>query len=208
MNRELYGFTYSSCTHRVRLMLSLLGLAYENRPVHLGKGEHRTPEFLALNPVGQVPVLVEGDRKIFDSHAILLYLAETHGRDRWWQADAYERAQVGQWLFFDANEMHNGIGFARNHLTFGVPGDAAAASARARAAMQVLQGRLASRDWLELGKPTLADVACAPLVAVHAEAGLQLSDYPHVQAWLARMQSMPGYVGIPAFARDGQGGAR
>lgn len=202
MDRQLFGFTYSSCTHRVRLMLSLLDLPYEMKPVHLGKGEHKTPEFLALNPVGQVPVLVERDKKIFDSHAILLYLAESYGRERWWPTDPYERALVNQWLFFDANEMHNGIGMARNFLTFGVPGDVAAASARAKSALKVLDGHLASRDWLELGKPTLADVACAPLAVVHAEAKLELSPYPRVAAWLEQLQTMPGYVGIPALGRE------
>jgi glutathione S-transferase len=202
MNRILYGFPYSSCTNRVKLLMSLMKLEYQDQVVNLAAGEHRKEEFLKLNPVGQVPVLVEDTRVIFDSHAILLFLAETYGQGRWWQQDPYERALVTQWLFFDANEIHNGIGMARNFVTFGIPGDAAAAVARGKAALATLENRLKDHEWLELGKMTLADVACCTLVSVCKEAKLDLDGYPGVRRWLARIEGLPGYLSVPAVRRS------
>ena len=199
MQRILYGFPISSNTHRVRLMLRMLDLPFEERMVNLITGEHRKPDFLALNPIGQVPVLQEDGRTIFDSHAILLYLAETYGGKQWWPEDAFERALVTQWLFFDSNEINNGIGYARNHLAFGVPGDAQAAVSRAKAALGVLQQVLVGEAWLALDRPTLADIACAPLVTVASEASLTLEPYPAVSQWLDRVAQLPGYVPMPPF---------
>lgn len=201
MERILYGFSISTNTHRVRLLLKMLDLSFEERTINLITGEHRKPEFLALNPVGQVPVLEEDGKLLFDSHAILLYLAEKYGRAQWWPEDPFERALVTQWLFFDSNEINNGIGYARNHLAFGLPGDAAAAVSRAKAALGTLQRVLDGRTWLVLERPTLADIACAPLVTVASEASLTLEPHPAVSQWLERVARLPGYVPMPRFGK-------
>ncbi|MES2937881.1 MAG: glutathione S-transferase family protein [Pseudomonadota bacterium] len=197
MSIVLYGFPLSANTHRVRLLLSMLGIPYEERTVNLVTGEHRQPEFLALNPVAQVPVLVDGGRTLFDSQAILVYLAESRAATQWWPSDPYERARVAQWLFLNANEINNGIGYARNHLAFRVPGDPTIALARARAVLKVLDQRLSEHDWLELGRPTLADIACSTLVSVADEAGLDPATWPAVQRWHARLAALPGFVAMP-----------
>jgi len=200
MTRILYGFPLSGNTHRVRLFLSLLGLDYRERTINLATGEHRRAEFLALNPLGQVPVLTDGDRVLRDSHAIVYYLARAYDRDgAWLPVEPAAAAQVLQWLFMDANELHNGIGYARNHLTFGVSCDLAAAQARGRAALAVLENRLAGHDWLELDRPTLADVACYPLVSLAHQGGFTLASYPAVSAWLTRVEQLPGFVPMPAW---------
>ncbi|WP_163998476.1 glutathione S-transferase family protein [Pyxidicoccus caerfyrddinensis] len=206
MKRILYGFPLSGNTHRVRLFLSLLGLDYREQTVNLVVGEHRRPDFLALNPLGQVPVLADGELVLRDSHAIVYYLARAYDRDEaWLPREPAAAARVMQWLFMDANELHNGIGYARNHLAFGVACDLAAAQSRARSALQVMERRLTDESWLELGRPTLADVACHPLVSLSHQGGIALADYPGVTAWLTRVEQLPGFVKMPVWptARTG-----
>ncbi|MBA2674067.1 glutathione S-transferase family protein [Ramlibacter sp.] len=204
MSLVLYGFPLSANTHRVRLLLSMLSIPYEERTVNLMTGEHHQPAFLALNPLAQVPVLVDGDRTLFDSQAILVYLAESRAAAQWWPGDAYERARVAQWLFVNANEINNGIGYARNHISFRIPGDPAIPLARAKAVLAVLDQRLSEHDWLELGRPTLADIACSTLVSVADEAGLDRGTWPAVQRWHQRLAALPGFVPMPRLkARQG-----
>lgn len=181
----LYAFPWSANSHRVRLMLSLLRLDFQEKTVDLAAGEHRRPDFLALNPLGQVPVLVDGDAVLRDSHAIVWYLARKYDDARdWLPDDPADTARILQWLFLDANELHNGIGYARNHVSFGARCDLEAAQARA---------------WLELEYATLADIACYPLVSVAHEAGLKLDESPNVGRRLRRVEVLPGFVAMPTL---------
>jgi glutathione S-transferase len=200
--RTLHAFHFSTCSHRARLMLSLLALPFEEVSVDLAAGAQREPAFLALNPVGQVPVLVEGDRVLFDSHAILMYLAEAHGGTAWWPRSAYERARLLQWLHFNCNELHNSIGTARNIAAFRLPGDLPCALGRAKAALQVLESRLSGREWLEGERASLADVACISLVSVAHEATLDLVAFPRVQSWRERMAALPRFIPMPLLKRS------
>src|SRR5271168_1242804 len=159
----LFGSPLSANVQRVRLTLSALGLAYEEKSIDLLRGEQRGPAYLAINPIGQVPALRDGTEIIVDSHAISVYLARKYGDDTLLPSDPQGEAEVLQWLFFDANEMHNGIGYARNHYHFKVPGDGVSAQNHAKRALGVLDARLTSRQWLALGRPSLADIGCAPL---------------------------------------------
>jgi glutathione S-transferase len=194
MDRVLYGYPLSANTHKIRILLSLLELPFEERLVDLARGDQRKPDFLALNPAGQVPVLIDADIKISDSHAILVYLARKYGGQSWYSEDPQEQALIMQWLFFDANEIHNGVGYARNHFAFGAPGDGPALIKRARAAMSVVEQRLKDRDWLELGRPTLADLCCAQLLSVAEDTGIELSAFPHINRWLQKMGGIKGYM--------------
>lgn len=200
MTYLLHGFPASANTHRVRAFLSILKQPFEEHIVDLVTGQQRAPEFLAISPAGQVPVLVDGATRVFDSHAILIHLAQKHDDDgRWWPHSAADRVQVLAWMFFDANELHNGIGWARNHLAFGVPGDPAPYQQRGRRALQALQARLATLLWLAGERPSLADLSCAPLVAVSHEAGLPLEPYPAVGEWLGRVHQIPGFPSMPRY---------
>ena len=197
MARVLHGFPISANTHRVRLLLSLLGLSWREELVDLVRGQQRGAAFRRLAPTGQVPVLEEEALTIWDSHAILVYLAQTCGGADWWPATAADQSQVWQWLFFDCNEIHNGIGYARNHRAFGIACDYEAAAARGRAALSVLDERLAAAPWLALGRLTLADLACYPMVAVADQAGIDLAFYDNVRPWLHRLESLPQFVAMP-----------
>jgi len=193
----LFGSPYSANVHRVRLTLAFLGLAYDERTIDLLSLEQRSAAYLDINPAGQVPALRDGEAIILDSHAIAVYLARKYGGEQLIPRDPDAESEVLQWLFFDANELHNGIGYARNHYKFGLPGDGAAAQARAKRALGVLNLRLASHDWLALDRPTLADIGCAPLAEKARDALIELEDYPNVGAWLERFWNLPFYLPMP-----------
>ena len=110
---RLYDFTLSGNAHKVRNQLSLLGVEHERVPVDLVGGEQRSREFLALNPFGQVPVLVDDDIVLRDSSAILVYLARKYGRGDWLPVDAEGEARVQEWLAVATDAVANGPAFAR-----------------------------------------------------------------------------------------------
>jgi glutathione S-transferase len=198
MTRILYGFPFSANSYRVRLFLALLGVPYEERVVDLVQGEHRRAPFTDLNPLGQVPVLDDDGRVLCDSHAIVVHLARRYG-ESWLPSEALP--EILHWLFFDATELHHGVGLARNHHAFRRSVDIEPVTRRARAALDVLERQLRERDWLELARPSLADVACYPFVAVLDDARLDVTEWPRVSAWAARIEALPGFIAMPRFPR-------
>ena len=196
---KLYGFSLSGNVHRVRLLLGVLGLPYEEIPVNIPEGEHKSAEFLKINPFGQVPVLQDGDLRLRDSYAAMVYLARKHGADSWLPSDAAEQAKVVQWLSFSANELQNGPHMARLSVLLGVAIDTAAVHASSKHSLALLDAHLASREWLELGRPTIADLACFPMVGLAPDGNITLQPYAHVGKWLARVKALPGYVAMPGL---------
>jgi len=196
----LYGHPLSGNTHKVRLLLAALALPYEERLVDVTTGAHKRPDFLALNPRGQVPVLVDGELAIHDAQAILVYLARRHDRTGAWLPDApADAARIVGWLSFAANEIQNGVHAARIHQLLGMPVPLDHVAAVAHASLRVLDDHLRHRSFLECERPTLADLACFPCVALAPEGKIDLAAYPHVQRWTARIRSLPYYVGMPGL---------
>ena len=196
----LHGFPVSGNTHKVRLLLAALGVAYEERTVDIPSGAHKRADFLAVNPRGQVPGLVDGDVTLHDAQAILVYLARTYDRAGRWCPDApAELARVVGWLSFAANELHHGVHRARVHFLLGVPVPLEEVQSSAHASLRLLDAHLASRAYLELGRPTIADLACYPPVALAPEGKVSLDAYPNVQRWAARIRAMPSYVAMPGL---------
>jgi len=197
---KLYNAPASGNCHKVRLFLSILGLDYDIVPVNLAAGEQNTPEYLAMNPLHQVPVLDDDGHIVRDSQAILVYLARREGKDDWLPTDARGEGEVMQWLAFSANEMINGCAIARALVKFKREGDVPAAQQKAKAALAILEGRLADNDWLAVGRPTIADMACYPYAGLIWEGDIALDPYPNIRAWLARVEALPGYAGMPGLA--------
>lgn len=110
---KLYGHKLSGNSYKARLFLSLLNLDFEWVNVDLMKAEHKSPEYLALNPFGQVPLLIDGDTKLADAQAILVYLARQYGGEKWLPSDALSLAQVIRWLSTAAGEVRQGPENAR-----------------------------------------------------------------------------------------------
>ncbi|MCK7502330.1 MAG: glutathione S-transferase family protein [Comamonadaceae bacterium] len=148
---KLYDLELSGNAYRIRLMLSLLGLKAELHSVNLMQGEQRQEWFLKLNPRGQVPVLDDDGTVIWDSLAILVYLARKYGGERWLPSEAKDLAEVMQWLALMENETLYGLGKARVIVKFKFPGSLEEAQTLGRRGLNVLEGRLSNHDWLALG---------------------------------------------------------
>lgn len=195
----LHEFPASGNCHKVRLLLSLLGVPYQSRPVKTAEAEHKSAAFLAMNPFGQVPVLVDGDTVLRDSQAILVYLAARYGNGKWLPTDTAQMARAVAWLSTAANEVARGPSALRMHCKFARVVDLAAAEDVAKKLYAVMEALLSTREWLEAGRPTIADIAVYPYVALSPEGRFDLAPYPAIRAWLARVQALPGYVGMPGM---------
>jgi len=190
----LYDIPNSGNCAKVRLMLSLLGLEHELRPIDYVKGELASPAHRARNPFGQVPVLVDGDLTLRDSQAICLYLAKRYGKGGWLPEDAPAFGRVMQWVSFSANEIANGPSRARGIKAGRIAGDLGAAQALALRALGLMDQHLAARLWLETGRATVADVVCYPYTKVAAEGDVPLDRFANVTAWHGRVEALPGFV--------------
>ena len=191
----LYGGPRSGNAYKVRLLLTLLGLEFEETVINLQAGENRTESFLALNPRGQIPTLVDGDVTVWDSQAILVYLARRYG-EAWLPAEPAAMAEVMQWLALAENELLFGLARARAIKSFGLDFDLASSQAYGHEGLKVLEKRLAGHAWLAAGKPTIADIACMPYCALSWMGGIALDDYPSVLAWIDRVRALPGFVAM------------
>ncbi|MGA7979225.1 MAG: glutathione S-transferase family protein [Chromatiaceae bacterium] len=199
---KLYDYARSGNCYKVRLLLSLLGADYERVTVDTTKGESLTPEFRRLNPRGQIPVLEDGGTVIWDSMAILVYLARRHGGAPWLPTDALGEARVMQWLAVSENELLYGLARARAVLHFGRPFDLEQCQREGRTGLDTMEGQLAGREWLAAERPTIADIACFPYVALSNDAGVSLEPYPAVRAWIGRVKRLPGFVAMPGIDAD------
>ena len=196
----LHGFKLSGHSHRVELMLRLLDLPYAYRPVDLTKREQKLPAFLALNPFGTVPVLEDGEDVIADSTACLVYLASRYDTARrWLPADPLGAARVQRWLSVAQGPVFNGPSAARVIKKFGAPGDHPRAVAIAKGLLDVLESELAARSFLVGAGPTIADVAVYSYVARAPEGDVSLDAHAAVRRWLARVETLPGFLPMPEF---------
>ena len=193
---RLYRHVLSGHCHRVELLMSLLELPCEKIDVDLTRGAHKAPEFIAKNnPFGQVPVLEDGDFKIADSNAILVYLATRYDPGgRWLPRDPEGAARVQQWLSVAAGQLAYGPSLARFIKLFGARLDIDRAQAISRQLLEVLDKELAARPFLAGTAATIADIALYAYTAVAPEGGVALEPYPHVRAWLRRIEALPGFV--------------
>ncbi len=196
---RFYGMRFSGHAHRVKLFLSLLGLPFETVEVNLRAGEQKTPAFLAMNPFGQVPVIEDGETVLFDSNAILVYLAKRYGDSSWLPEDPVGAARAAQWLSIAAGQITYGPCAARLVKAFGNELDYDAAVRTALKLFDVIEPLL-GKDAFAIGpQPTIADVAAYTYIAHAPEGGISLEPYPNIRAWLARVEALPRFVAMPAF---------
>lgn len=195
MTLKLYRHALSGHAHRAELALSLLGLPHELVDVDLAARQHKTPEFLARHPFGQLPLLEDDGHFVWDSTAILVYLATKHdAAGRWLPQDAAGRAAVQAWLSVASGPIAFGPAAARLVTVFGARFDADEVIARAHALFKVMQGELTRRAFLVGEHATLADIAGYSYIANAPEGNVDLAPYPALRAWLARIEALPGFV--------------
>jgi glutathione S-transferase len=192
---RLYRYALSGHSHRVELFMSLLGLPFELVEVDVAKGAHKAPDFLVKNPLGQLPVVEDGDLTLPDSNAILVYLATRYDASgRWYPREPVAAARVQQWLSISAGQLAYGPAAARLVAVFGARLDHERAKAIAAQLYAVVEPHLATRRFLAGDEPTIADVAMYAYTAHAPEGGVSLEPYRNVRAWLARIEALPGFV--------------
>ncbi len=191
---KLYHHPLSGHSHRVRLFLSLLKVPHELILVDLAKGAHKAPDFLKLNPFGQVPVLDDDGTIVTDSVAILVYLAKKLRRSDWLPEEPLAAAKVQKWLSVAAGEIAYGPAAARLITLFGAGFRPEEVLTRAHNVLKLIDAELVQRNFVAATTPTVADVALYSYIASAPEGNVDLSGYPHVRAWLARIEALPGFV--------------
>ncbi len=202
---KLYYFP-SPNPQKVRFALLELGLACEIVPVDLIKSEQRTPEFLALNPYGRVPVLTDGTLTLWESHAILAYLGDKTGK--MWPTSAAGRADALRWLFFLSGHIApQTTDLAFNRIAaklLGLPSDEAAIARGEKAlpdVVRVLEGQLAHGTWLLGDDFTLVECAYGPVLNMIERAGFSFGGFPQVRAYLDALRSRPAWKQLPQLPR-------
>ena len=195
----LYEFALSGNCHKIRLMLSLLGLDYRSVIVNGSEWQQKSVDFLSMNPFGQVPVLTDDDVIVRDSQAILVYLARKYGNEQWLPNEATALAEVATWLSTTVNEVSMGPNRLRLHYKFGRAINSEESMQTAINLLNILQGRLEKYEWLATDHLTIADIAIYPYIALAPEGRLDLESYPAVTGWVSRIQALPGYVGMPGM---------
>ncbi len=199
----VYGFGISGNCWKVSTILRLTGRAYTWIETDSNAGRTRTPEFLAMNPNAKVPtVVLEDGAVITESGAILLHFAEGTA---WLPAPGLARTRVMEWLFFEQYSHEPAIAVARNIITYLKQQEARIERVRqcwqrGGAALDVMERRLATHDFLTDTGPTIADIALVAYTQAADEGGFDLARWPGVQAWVARFLALPG---ITPLAKPG-----
>jgi glutathione S-transferase len=193
----LHGTELSGHTHRVELLLRMLGIP--NRSVAAPAAVRSTAEFHKLNPLNQIPVLRDGDVIFADSNAILVYLAKRYAPgSQWLPEEPVAAARVQRWLSVAAGEVMYGPAIARMVSQWNFPGDLARAKQIAAVLLRFMDDHLRDRSFLAAEHPTIADLACYSYVAHAPEGGIALGAYSSVLAWLRRVEALPHFKPIPA----------
>ena len=194
---DLYTWSTSN-GRKASIMLEELGADYTVHPIHIGKGDQFTPEYLAINPNGKIPAIVDSDGPggapitIFESGAILIYLAEKYGR--FLPAEPVARMEVIQWLMFQMGgigpifgQVHHFLRAAKEKVPYGIE----RYGTEARRLYGVLDRRLDGRDHLAGDGYSIADIATWPWVLRHEWQQVDLADYPNVKRWFDAIGSRP-----------------
>lgn len=196
--------------HKVSIALEELGLEYRVHPLDFNKKEQKAPEYLKINPNGRIPAIIDrdaGDFAVFESGAILLYLAEKTGQLL--PADAQGRSQVIQWLMFQMGGVGPMQGQANVFFRYfdeKIPSVIARYQNETRRLYEVLDTRLQSVDYLA-GAYSIADIATYPWVRVHDWAGVSVDGLTSLQAWMQRMAERPAVqrgLAVPERAKESE----
>ena len=193
----LFDYPPSQNAWKVRLLLNHLGRAYRTEIVSIFEGAGRNDEYLAINPTGTVPAIrLDDGRVLAESNAILAYLADG---TPYMPSDPYERAKVQQWLHFEQERVESVIGSLRYWTLTGklAQRPPALVEMKRKAASRtlgILERELSARSFLANERYSIADMSIFAYASRAEEAGIPLQPYPHFRAWIARVQSQPGFL--------------
>ncbi len=192
---RLYGFAQSGNAYKAALMLNLCGADWEARFVDFFNGETRTPEFRRINEMGEVPVLEHQGTRLAQSGVILDWLAARFGKFGWQGED--QRREILRWLLWDNHKLTSYVATLRFLLAFQKTGETPVTEflrARVTTNLGLLERHLDGREFVTGARPTIADLSICGYLYWPDEFGVAWADYPHIGAWLARIQALPGWV--------------
>lgn len=196
MTIHLYCFGESGNAYKAALTMALADAEWDPVFVDFFNGEARSPEFLAINPMGEVPVMVDGDLTLSQSGAIQDYVSSKTGKLGGRSANM--RREIMRWILWDNHKLSSQAGALRFHMNF-LPeakrnADVIAfLQGRLKAAYSVLNAELADKNWLVGGSITTADIACCGYLYYPEPFGFDRKDWPHIDAWLDRIADQPGW---------------
>jgi len=194
---KLYGFEISGHSHRVQLMLSLLDLPYELVPINLKKEEQKHPDFLAKHPFGQVPLMDDNATILWESNAILVYLAAKYDEPRTWlPTEPIVMANIQKWLSVAAGPLVQGPVAARAAKLFDKPIDVKKAHDTTHMLLDILEIELNKTAFICAEHPTIADVALYTYIAHAPEGDISLAPYPDIDNWLRKIEALNGFVSM------------
>lgn len=194
MRYRLHCFAQSGNAYKVALMLNLCGAEWDAEFVDFFNGGSKTPEFLKLNEMGEVPVLEAGTMVLSQSGVILDYLAEEF--DAFDADNIPEHREILRWLLFDNHKLTSNLATLRFLLQFAKTGETdvtAFLRSRSVGALKVLERRLADVPFVVGERPTIADISLCGYLFWPDESGVEW-DYPHIDAWLERIRQLEGWV--------------
>ena len=196
---QVWGRRYSINVQKVLWLIGELDLPHEHIPAGGSFGIRDTPEFLAMNPHGHVPVIKDGDTVVWESHSILRYLAAQYGGSRFWDADAGRRSQVDRWMDWSQSSLQpafiTGV-FWNFYRTPEALRDLKKIEENIQLCMQyfqLLDGVLSRSPFLAGGSLTLADIPAGTLLYRYFKLDIPHPDVPNVTAWYKRLQLHPAY---------------
>ena len=192
---RLYCFAQSGNAYKPALMLSLCGADWEPRFVDFFNGETRTDAFRSLNPMGEVPVLDHQGKILTQSGIMLDYLAQQFGKFGAENDD--ERREIWRWILFDNHKLTANVATYRFLLRFAKTGETPVTEflkGRLKSALKVLNGHLDNRSFVASDRPTIADFSLAGYLFWPEEFDVSWQDYPSIEAWLKRIEGLPGWV--------------
>ncbi|MFM0738128.1 glutathione S-transferase [Paraburkholderia xenovorans] len=195
---RLHTTLLSGHGHRVKLFLTLLDLPFEVIELNMAAGDNRRPDYLRLNPFGQVPTIEDGDTVLFDSNAILVYLAKRYGDPSWLPEDEIGAATVQRWLSLAAGPIAYGPCSARLVTVFSAPLHLETAQKIAIRLFDVMDRELANKSFAAGEHATIADIAAHTYIAHAPEGGVSLDPYPNIRAWLRRVEALPRFIAMPS----------
>lgn len=196
MTIKLHCFGESGNAYKAALALQLSGLEWEPVKVDFFGGEGRTPEFRALNPMGEVPVLIDGDLTLTQSGVIQDYVTEKSGRLGGRTPE--ERREILRWVLWDNHKLSSQAGMTRFLMNF-LPEDKRPAEvigfmqSRLQAAYATLNDHLGGRDWMVGDGVTNADLSCCGYLYYPEPFGFDRADWPNIDVWLTRLSQTPGW---------------
>jgi glutathione S-transferase len=197
---RLYDYELSGSCYKVRLLLGFLGRQWEPVPIDFVGREHKSENLLALNPFGELPIIEDGEVRLRDAQAILVYLAGAYDKARtWYPTDSRTQGLIQQWLSTGGGPLM-AVSAARLTKALRYPRDMDALHRDGRQVLGILDAHLAKRDFLVNDLPTIADIACFPYAALAPEAGIDLADYAHLVAWVVRIRQLPGFTPMPGIS--------